>query len=273
MRRLAANERIGVGVEIDPSAQFSGVEELEIGDHSYIGPNVRVIGGSFKVGEYSKIHNHSYIYSKSFVHLGNCAWIGQGVHLDGTGGIHSGDFLGVGINSALYSHVRHGDVTEGCLYNENRQISLGEDVWFVGMCLVGPITAESKSLALLGSVINTDMKANHIYGGNPARDLTAVLGPPWSSTDSDHKIRQLQEFLREYSSQAPDYFDRDSIVFQDDLPSRGDGRTFYSIKSRKYLKTNSKSEIAFNKWLFGFRAKFSPVEQRHRKLDGSCSEN
>ena len=70
MKQLATHESIGVGVHIDPSAQFINVEKLEIGDHSYIGPGVRVIGGSFSVGEYSKIHNDCYIYPKNGINLG-----------------------------------------------------------------------------------------------------------------------------------------------------------------------------------------------------------
>ena len=34
------------------------------------------------------------------------------------------------------------------------------------------ILAKDKSMALVGSVITSDMEENHIYGGSPAKDLT-----------------------------------------------------------------------------------------------------
>lgn len=260
-RQLAKVEKIGVGVEIDPSAQFVDVEQLEIGDHSYIGPNVRIIGGQFRVGEYSKIHSNCYIYPKNGIRLGHCTWIGQGTHLDGTGGISAGDFLGVGINSALYSHIRHGDVTEGCTLDKDGFLHIGSDVWFVGMCLVSPVTAADKSVALLGSTITKPMEMNHVYGGSPAVDLTHRMGAPWRERTVDEKIVLVETAVNHFFGEVRQDLDRSAIVVGTRMSRFEVGQTLYDVASRTYTKTNSETEVALNRWLFGYRAKFRPASQ------------
>ncbi len=259
MRRLANVEHIGVGVVIDPSATFENVEYLNIGDYSYIGPNVRVIGGSFSIGDYSKIHNNCYIYSKNEISLGHCTWLGQGVHLDGTGGIVAGDFLGVGINSALYSHIRHGDITEGSQFDKDSKLQIGDDVWFVGMCLVSPIEAKDKSMALLGSVVTREMKENSIYAGNPAREITEKVGRPWKETSLDFKVNQVRDFVSYFFSHVRPDLDADAIVVTDADPTLNGGQTVYNLKTRTYTKRHTPEEVELNRWLFGYRAKFKPA--------------
>jgi acetyltransferase-like isoleucine patch superfamily enzyme len=248
---------IGIGVRIDQSVEFINVEKLFLGDYVYLGPGVRIIGGSFAVGDYSKVHNNCYIYSKNYIHLGHNTWIGQGTHLDGTGGIKVGHFMGVGINSALYSHIRHGDITEGCNFEKDSILEIGDDVWLVGMCLVSPVKVADKSLALLGSVITRDMEFNKVYGGNPAIDLTSKVGEPWKQTSLDEKVNSLNRHLNEYSKINSEFI-RDSVFVSDSFPSEPSGRTCYNVASREYIKTNSKEEYLLNSWLFPYRAKFKP---------------
>jgi len=258
MSSLARIEEIGIGVSIDPSAEFIDVENLCVGDHTYIGPGVRIVGGSFSVGEYSKIHRNCYIYPKSEIELGHGAWIGQGVHLDGTGGIRSGDFLVVGINSALYSHIRAGDVTEGCVFDKNGFLEIGHDVWFVGMCMVSPVAAKDKSVALLGSVITRDMNQNTVYGGNPAIDLTGKFGRPYVERSNEAKFEAVAEYVKKFFYTSEQSFDRDSVRVVMKASEILPGVTNYCIETRSYTKTNSETEVALNKWLFGYRAKFRP---------------
>jgi acetyltransferase-like isoleucine patch superfamily enzyme len=268
MKKLARNENVGVGVHIDPTAEFINVDYLEIGDHSFIGPGVRVIGGELTVGEYSKIHNNCYIYAKNGIQLGNCTWIGQGTHLDGTGGISAGDFLGVGINSALYSHIRHGDISEGCGYSKDGFLAIGHDVWFVGMCMVSPVSVEDKSMALLGSVITRDMKQNRTYAGNPAADITDKIGRPWNDVSIDMKTERVRKEVEYFFTNIRPDLNRDAVEVTDIEISSG-GRTVYCTSTRTYSKRNSIEEIELNKWMFGFRAKFRPQSISDIKTDSA----
>ena len=132
----------GIGCYIDKSVIIMDGANVELGDHVYIGPNVKILPGNLKIGDYSKIHDGVYINPKKHILLGHLAWIGQNSILDGTGGITAGNFLGVGIGSSLYSHIRHGDILEGSLYEKDKELIIEDDVWFVGMCLVSPILAK-----------------------------------------------------------------------------------------------------------------------------------
>lgn len=51
-----------------------------------------------------------------------------------------------------------------------------DGVWFVGHCLVSPIRAKARSMAMLGSVVTKDMDHNRIYAGTPAKDITDKVG-------------------------------------------------------------------------------------------------
>jgi len=47
---------------------------------------------------------------------------------------------------------------------------VGNDVWFVGHCVVSPVVVEDKSMSM--SVITKDMKYNEIYAGAPAKPIS-----------------------------------------------------------------------------------------------------
>ena len=262
------NINIGIGCEIHESVEISEGANITIGDHCYLGPGVKIMDGNFKLGDYSKIFDRTFINPMNYIDLGHLTWIGQNSVLDGTGGIKAGNFLGVGINSALYSHIRHGDITEGCLYESDKELIIGDDVWFVGMCLVSPVVVESKSMAMLGSTIVKKMEYNHVYGGNPARDITAKLGSPWKDNSIDEKTDMMHRLIRDYQEDVQLEFDKDQIVVVDKFPARMDDRMYYNVQTREYTKTNSENQIKFNKWLFKYRAKFIPlVIEKTRKND------
>ena len=249
----------GVGCFIHESAQISSESDIELGDHVYIGENVKILPGKLKIGDYSKIHSGTYINPQGGISLGHLTWIGQNCIIDGTGGIKAGNYLGVGMGSSLYSHIRQGDISEGCRFDKNKSLIIGDDVWFVGMCLVSPIVAKDKSMAMLGSVITKNMEYNSIYGGNPSIDLTSKLGNQFREVSTDEKLKLVNYFIEEYKNiykiddikvkvvtEYPEYLDKNF--------------TYYNVSDRTYTKTNSEDEINLNKWMFKFKSKFIPNE-------------
>ena len=252
------NIKQGIGCFIHESVQISDDSDIELGDHVYIGENVKILPGKLKIGDYSKIHGGTYINPLNGIELGHLTWIGQNCIIDGVGGISAGNYLGVGMGSSLYSHIRQGDITEGCRFERNKQLIIGDDVWFVGMCLVSPITAHDKSMAMLGSVITANMQSNIIYGGNPAKEITS-LGKQFSEKTIQEKINSFNDHVCEYKTA----FNLANLNVQlvTDYPLILDPSvTYYNISDRTYSKTNSLTEIEFNKWLFRFRAKFIPKQ-------------
>jgi len=257
------NKTIGVGVQIDPSVQIEELEELTLGDHTYLGPNVRIFGGGkLSIGEYSKIHRGTTIYVKGTVKLGNITWIAQNCYLDGTGEILAGNFLGIGHNSVLYTHMRHGDELEGYEMGKTNRLIIGNDVCFSGTCFVCPIKAEDKSLALLATMINRNMKANRLYAGNPMQDVTeSYRKVPWREVSVEEKFEKLNELINEYGDQVKNDLDRERLKVVLEYPDANNldkGVTYYNVANRTYLKRNSKEEVEFNKWIFSSKAKFTP---------------
>jgi acetyltransferase-like isoleucine patch superfamily enzyme len=253
-------ENIGIGSKIHNSVEFLGLNSINIGDHVEIGDNVRFIGnGDVYIGDYSKIFRNSLFISRNLIKLGEVSWIGERSTIDGTGELVAGDFIGVGIGSCLYSHIQHGDVTEGCTYDRKSSLLIGDDVWFVGECFVSPVVVKNKSMAMLGSVIIKDMEENHIYGGNPAKDLTDKIGNPWKYVSLEEKESRLSKLLDEGCLQ--NNLDRSQFKVVEKVSDNSDnGITYYCLSNRTYTKRNSIEEIKMNKWLFNSKAKFKAAE-------------
>ena len=76
-----------------------------------------------------------------------------------------------------------------------RELIIGDDVYFGGKSLVGPITAEAQSLALMGSVVTHDMKQNRVYAGVPAVDITDKVGVHYKAVSVDELSVQVSVVL------------------------------------------------------------------------------
>lgn len=250
--------KIGKNVIIGDGVDF-GDADVELGDCVEIGRDVKVIGsGTLRIGDYSKIHRGTFINASGSVILGQQAWIGERSVLDGTGELQAGDFLGVGIGSSLYSHIRHGDVTYGSNYLSKGSLIIGHDVWFVGQCMVSPITAANRSMAMLGSVVTKDMAYNRLYAGVPAKDITDKAGEPWSQPNGNDIFWSVVALIEEGCETLK--IDCSEFVVSDLMPEELDpNKTYYATRSRTYTKRLTDTEIKLNRWLFSARAKFRAV--------------
>ena len=250
---------LGIGVEIHPSASIRGLngpaKRICIGDHTYIGADVQIICDDFSIGDYGKIHHHVTVHGYQSCHIGHNAWIGQFTIIDSIGGTKIGDNCGIGAHSQLWSHIKFGDTLEGCRFNAQKPLILGNDVWLVGHCIVGPIRAADKSMALAGSVVTSDMEYNQIYAGTPAKSVSKKLGYQFEDIPLEKKLENLTIHLEQSGigySKIQVVASIEEVVF-DDI-----GVSYFSVKERKYSKRCSPEEIAFMKYLLPEKAKFVP---------------
>lgn len=253
MGNLQVEELIlGKNVTISPTAIIRGIngkaKKVEIGDNTFIGDNVQIIVDEFKIGDYSKIHHHSNFHGYKPLIIGHNAWIGQGTIIDSIGGTTIGDNCGIGAYSQLWSHIRYGDPLEGCNYESNSPLIIGNDVWFVGHCIVSPIVAHDKSMALVGSVITKEMKENHVYGGSPAKDLTEKIPPQFSPITLEKKRKIISQF-----SNPPTI-----KIIEDVSEIKKDNISYFNINDRRYTKKGTDEEIQFMKLLQSKLIKFIP---------------
>jgi acetyltransferase-like isoleucine patch superfamily enzyme len=244
---------LGKNVVISPSAIIRGIngkaKRVEIGDNTYIGDNVQIIVDEFKIGDYSKIHHHSNFHGYKPLTIGHNAWIGQGTIIDSIGGTTIGDNCGIGAYSQLWSHIRYGDPLEGCNYESSKPLTIGNDVWFVGHCIVSPITAHDKSMALVGSVITQDMEFNKIYGGSPAKDLTGKIPPQFTPLSILEKRNIMSQFILPHDVKL---IESDGEIMDEHNIS------YFNIITRKYNKRSTPTEIQFMKELQSKLIKFTP---------------
>jgi acetyltransferase-like isoleucine patch superfamily enzyme len=248
---------IGKNTFISPKAKIVGLDgkakKVIIGDNTYIGDDVQIIVDEIEIGDYCKIHHHTNIHGYKPIKIGHNAWIGQYTIIDGIGGTTIGNNCGIGAHSQLWSHILFGDDLEGCNYNSNKNLTIGNDCWFVGHCIVSPIVAEDKSMALVGSVITKDMKYNHIYGGSPAKDLTEKIQRQFREVSIDEKYEKMLSYLKNFedTEKIKVVLDESQISFDDDI-------SYFNVSNRKYTKKLLDTEIKFMKYLLPTKGKFIP---------------
>lgn len=259
MNILAEEIEIGKNVVIEPTAQIRGIsgkaKRIKIGDNTYIGESVQIICDDFSIGDYSKIHHHTNVHGYKPCRIGHNAWIGQYTIIDCIGGVTIGNNCGIGAHSQLWSHIKYGDMLEGCNFLSESPLTVGNDVWFVGHCIISPIVAEDKSMALVGSVVTRDMKYNEIYGGSPAASLSAKIGHQFKHATVEEKLSKMFEHAQLAN------IDQGIIkIVATEKDIVNDGRIYFAVKERVYTKTLHPEEIKFMKYLLPEKAKFTPVQ-------------
>jgi acetyltransferase-like isoleucine patch superfamily enzyme len=251
---------LGENVIIEETATIRGLngpaENIYIGDNTYIGHNVQIICDNFKIGDYCKVHHDTNIHGYKPCSIGHNAWIGQFCIIDSIGGTTIGNNCGIGASSQLWSHIKYGDTLEGCRFLSESPLKIGNDVWFIGHCIVSPITAEDKSMALVGSVVTKNMKKNHIYAGSPARDVTNKMGNQFEVPTISEKIYKMEHHLKQFENLIGTK--EHDIIIVETKQRFVDNKSCFSVSDRTYNKRMTKFEQQFMKFLLPEKAKFIP---------------
>lgn len=249
---------LGINSFIHPSAVIRGIngnaKKVVIGDNCYIGESVQIIIDEFTLGDYSKIQHHTNIHGYKPCYIGHNAWVGQYTIIDSIGGVKIGNNCGIGAHSQLWSHIKYGDIMEGCNFLSEKELLIEDDVWLVGHCIVSPVHIKSKSMAMVGAVVTKDMEFNQIYAGAPAKSISEKIGCQFRNVTLDEKLRTMHEYLLKYTgdkSKIKVVTQKEQIDFIDDI-------SYFNVSDRKYKKTASKEEIFFMHFLLPEKAKFTP---------------
>jgi acetyltransferase-like isoleucine patch superfamily enzyme len=248
----------GNNVVIEPSARITGMngkaKKIVIGDNVYIGSDVQIICDEFTILDYSKVHHHTNFHGSKPLQIGYNCWIGQYSIIDSIGGTTIGNNCGIGAHSQLWSHIMFGDTMEGCLFKSEAPLQIGNDVWFVGHCIVSPVIAEDKSMALAGSVVTKDMKYNEIYAGTPAKSVSSKIGHQFIPVSTEEKFVKMKAYLNEWGGDK----NKIKITTSHKNSSMGSDISYFNVCERTYTKKQTPEEISFMKFLLPYRAKFIP---------------
>lgn len=244
----------GRGVVVEPGVEIRGkhgrARLVVLGDYCYIGHGAKIFAPEFRLGDYSKLHAGSYGHGLEPLRIGRNGWIGGGVVLDSMGGLTIDDGVGIGTGSQLWTHIRFGDVVEGCRFDSVKPMHVGKDAWFVGHCLVSPVTVGERSMAMLGSVITHAMQPNHVYGGVPAVDLTGKVGPQFAERTVEQKADVLWAMIGEFERAHPEHKGKLWPVTSEAMlrtARQSFCETLFDVSTRTYNQTHSAAEVAFLK--------------------------
>lgn len=251
---------IGKNTIIEPTAIIRGIsgnaKRIVIGDNCYIGHNVQIICDDFEIGDYSKIQHDCNIHGYLPCKIGHNLWMGQYSIIDSIGGMTIGNNCGIGAHSQLWSHIKYGDTLEGCRFLMEKPMNVGNDVWFVGHCIVSPINAADKSMAMVGSVITKDMEYNNIYAGSPAKSISDKVGFQFNEVSVEEKFQKMLAYLHEWNAACSTI----KIVTNNSEMNFNDvSISYFNVDSRTYTKRGSDEEISFMKFLLPAKAKFIPA--------------
>jgi len=240
---------IGKGVWVEQGAVITGkhgpAERVVLGDFCYIGRHTRIMAPEFRLGDYSKLHAFSFGHGEKPLQIGRNCWIGGDTVLDSMGGLDINDNVGIGAHSQIWTHMQFGDVVEGCRFFSKKYMHIGKDAWFVGHCIVSPVSVGEKSMALAGSVVTKDMLPNHIYAGVPATDVTSKMGCQFESATVTQKAVRLQKIIDEFVARNPRFAD-DLLVIQSQK-DKVEGVTCFDVSRRTYTRTYSPAEVGLLK--------------------------
>ena len=239
---------VGQGVVVEPGVLITGnggpARRIVLGDFCYIGHNVRIFAPEFRLGDYSKLHMHTFGHGELPLQIGRNCWIGGHCVLDSMAGLTIDDGVGIGAQSQLWTHMQFGDIVEGCRFHSRSPMHVAKDAWLVGHCIVSPVRIGERAMALAGSVVTRDMQPNHVYGGTPAVDLTGKLGPQFAERSVHDKAAKLRELIDAFEAEHPQHAGQ---LHVSTAPSTGAGQvgTLFDVSTRTYTRTRAPAEVAF----------------------------
>lgn len=270
---------IGRGARIEREARVRALagemDSFVMGDQSLIGFANQVYVPVFLMGDYSQLHNSGLHSGYKPLTIGHNCWIGQGSILNATERLSIGNNVRIGTGSQVWTHVASGELLEGCTLYGEHPVTLEDDVWLVGGAVVSPgVTVARKSIVMTGAVLTKSTEPNHTYAGIPARDVTDKLNF-WKSMSDDSKVAMMDGFMGEFLHEYPRYQGRlywktlastqpqsGDVILTEDAPdwefADRSGASVFDLASKTYFKHSSELEIAWIKWLVGFRARFIP---------------
>lgn len=250
---LGPEVRFGKNVVFGPNCK-----SVTIGAGSFIGNDVYIDVEELVIGDYFTLHHGSVIHGK-VCSIGHNCWVGHYTILDAHGGFLSlGNNVGVGAHSQLWSHMKFGDTMEGCRWSSMSSLEVGDDVWFVGHCIVSPIKAARRSMLLAGGVATRDMSENRVYAGTPAKDVTDSVGPQFEKLATGVRTDRFAKLVDEFSATGADASFVKIVGLGEEWPDNP-SVTGFSPEDRAYQPRYTEIEMEFMKsFLLYDRAKFCP---------------
>jgi acetyltransferase-like isoleucine patch superfamily enzyme len=298
--RFSVGELIlGHGTRIERGGAYRGIagraERMCIGDYSRLGASMNVLVPELRVGDYTALHNSMLISGYKPCVLGHNCWVGQQTILNSTERLQIGNNVRIGTQSQLWTHIASGELLEGCTLFGEHPLVLEDNVWIVGGAVISPnLVVREGTVVMVGSVLTKSTEPRHCYAGTPARDITDKIRP-YEAVTLDDKLSKMKQFVEEFHASTRDRH-RGCVLFADsaeavtglpaarpcivivkcgDAQRLRDGVSVFSLDTKRYAKNRTELEVAFIRFLVGYRARFLPLPDEGpgaARAPGSASE-
>ena len=249
---------LGKNVIIEPGVEIR-CDRLVLGDNVMIKSGTRIDMTDLVIGDYTIVNDRCFLTGTDWCRIGHNCWFGHYTIIDSIGTTRIGNGVGVGAHSQLWTHAYFGDILEGCRFASHKPLVIEDDVWLVGQCIVSPIHAAPRSMAMAGSVVTKDMEENHVYAGVPAKDVTDRLGLQFEEVSLAAKRSRMESYLHEFLDRVRPKQNRIRIVDQLDMGQRRLSQ--FSLTERTYIKNLYPEEVMFMRFLRPTKAKFVPAPE------------
>jgi hypothetical protein len=137
-----------------------------------------------------------------------------------------------------------------------------DDVWIAANCILAPIHAGEKSMALAGAVVLKDMKDNHIYAGVPAKDISRKMGVQFDEVALERKYKKMKEYLKAFLKLGRREMGGEIEIVTQYPAFLKPNVSYFNVSDRSYIKRKTEIERLFMNYLLPEKAKFIPKEEK-----------
>lgn len=258
----AEHVEIGVGVHIGANVHIKA-QHVVIGDFVSIGDGCKFYVPEFRIGDYSRVGDLALGVGTKPMVLGRNLYIGRLVRLDSRGGLTIEDNVGIGDSSQIWTHIRWGDPVQGCRWDKEYPLVIERDAWLVAKVTVGGCQRIGARAMIFNesNVTKREIPADTSWRGNPACDVTEVVGRQFEELSAHERYARLWAQIVEFENAHPEHIGMLVAVLPNNhVPSTPHGipynATFFHARERVYTKHCTAAEVAFLRWTL---AKFTPI--------------
>lgn len=254
---------LGQNVQFGDNVRIASIRDkarrIEIGDNVFIGNNVLILVPELTVGDFTTIHQSCRLPGYMPLSIGHNCWIDQNTILNSTERLTIGNNVCISAYCQLWTHFRWGDTVIGCRFDADKPLTVHDDVYFGGSCFVSPVEIGARCYVLGGSVVTKNLEENHIYGGNPAVDITGKLGTPFKEVPTQERVADMEKRIAEFYEKNDQWKAGDiEVIASWDRPLQPEV-TYFNIADRTYSKRGKPIEVDIMRHLLP-TAKFLPWE-------------
>jgi acetyltransferase-like isoleucine patch superfamily enzyme len=229
-------------------------KSVRIGDGVVIQDDVRIDADLFEMGDFGTIYRGCHFPGPGEVRMGHNVWIGTRAIIDAQGGARIGNNVCIGPHSQLWTHMVFGDTLQGCRFHSREPLTIEDEAWLGGNCLVSPGHIGARCLVLQGSVVTRDLAADRSYAGVPAEDVTQKIGPQFEDRPLDERVADLEGRLRDFGHGGS----FEVVTGAEQIPSGRRDVTYFNVADRTYTKRGTELEAHCIRHLLP-EAKFLPA--------------